>query len=86
MVMNPASGGLGIDLSRAAHMIWYGLTNSWVQYTQTCDRIALSKLPTTMTYLLVEGTVDTVMYDTLGEDTDVGKAIVKNPHVLRRTK
>lgn len=84
MVMNPASGGLGIDLSRASHMIWYGLTNSWVQYIQTCDRIALSRNPTTVSYLLAEGTVDTVMYDTLGEDTDVGRAIVKNPRILER--
>src|SRR5690606_7190968 len=51
MVIQPQAGGVGIDLSTASHMVWYSLTSSWVDYTQACDRIALSKKATTYTYL-----------------------------------
>ncbi|MCA1841291.1 MAG: DEAD/DEAH box helicase [Actinobacteria bacterium] len=64
LVMQPQAGGVGIDLSTAAHMVWYSLTPSWVDYTQACDRIALSKKATTYTYLLAEKTVDHVLFET----------------------
>lgn len=84
-IMNPAAGGLGIDLSTASQMVWYSLTPSWVDFTQACDRIALSDKPTTFTFLLMDQTVDTVLYDTLLSDGDIGKAILKDPRkVLRK--
>lgn len=84
-IMNPAAGGLGIDLSTAAQMVWYSLTPSWVDFTQACDRIALSDKPTTFTFILASETVDTILYDTLLNDGDIGKAILKNPRkVLRK--
>lgn len=83
-VMQPAAGSLGIDLSTASRMIWYSLTNSWVDYTQACDRIALSRRSTTFTYLLGQGTVDEVLYQTLQEDGDVGRAILERPESLLR--
>ncbi|UXE03296.1 DNA helicase [Gordonia phage SummitAcademy] len=84
VAMNPQAGGVGIDLSTASHMIWYSLTPSWVDYTQACDRIALSKKATTYTYLLARGTVDTLLYRTLHDDGDIAAAILANPHQLER--
>jgi len=84
-ILQPAAGSLGIDLSTASRMVWYSLTNSWVDYTQACDRIALSRSSTTFTYLIARGTVDEVLFQTLQEDGDVGKAILKTPKALLRS-
>ena len=85
LVMQPQAGGVGIDLSSASHMVWYSLTSSWVDYTQSCDRIALSKKATTYTYLLAKGTVDDVLYDVLKDDGEVAESILKDPRkVLRK--
>jgi SNF2 family DNA or RNA helicase len=40
-IMNPQAGSLGIDLRTASTMVWYSLTQSYVDYTQSRDRIAL---------------------------------------------
>lgn len=85
VVMNPQAGGVGIDLSTASHLIWYSLTPSWVNHTQACDRIALSKKATTYTYLLARGTVDTLLYRTLQNDGSISEMVLKDPRkVLRR--
>jgi SNF2 family DNA or RNA helicase len=81
-IMQPGAGSLGIDLSTAAHMVWYSLTTSWVDYTQSCDRIALSRRSTTFTYLIAPGTVDQLLYDTLQNDGDVSRAILDKPERL----
>ena len=83
-ILNPQAGGVGIDLSTAAHMVWYSLTPSWVDYTQCCDRIALSKEATTYTYLIAENTIDELMYDTLQNDGDIAQAILDNPRKVLR--
>jgi SNF2 family DNA or RNA helicase len=83
--MNPQAGGLGIDLSSASHMVWYSLTPSWVNFTQSNDRIALSAKATTYTYLLAAKTVDEVLYDTLLTDGDLAKVITRNPRKVLRT-
>jgi hypothetical protein len=84
VIMNPQAGGVGIDLSTASHMIWYSLPTSWVDYTQACDRIALSKTSRTYTYILAKHTVDEFLYDTLQTDGDVARALLKNPKVVLR--
>lgn len=84
IAMNPQAGGLGIDLSSAATMIWYSLTPSWVDFTQACDRIALSHLPTTYYYLLAKDTVDEVVYNTLRQDGDIAREIARNPRKVLR--
>lgn len=84
-VVQPAAGSLGIDLSTASRMVWYSLTNSWANYTQCCDRIALSRKSTTFTYLLAKGTIDEVMYQALITDGDVARAILDRPQSLRRS-
>ena len=84
VVMNPQAGGVGIDLSTASQMVWYSLPTSWVDYTQACDRIALSKTSRTYTYLLAKHTVDEFLYRTLCDDGDVAKQLIKNPKVVLR--
>ncbi|UOW93125.1 DNA helicase [Mycobacterium phage NoShow] len=79
VAMNPQAGGVGIDLSTAAHMVWYSLPTSWVDYTQASDRIALAKTSRTYTYIMAKHTIDEFLYDTLQQDGDVAKAIMKNP-------
>jgi SNF2 family DNA or RNA helicase len=84
MVIQPSAASLGIDLSTAAHMVWYSLTPSYVDWTQACDRIALSRVSTTFTYLLATGTVDELAYETLQEDGNVSRAILDKPERILR--
>lgn len=84
-VVQPSAGALGIDLSAASRMVWYSLTPSWTDFTQCCDRIALSRTSTTFTHLLAEGTVDEVMYQTLREDGEVHEKIIERPELLLRS-
>lgn len=86
MIVQPAAGGVGIDMSTSSHMIWFSLVSSWVDYVQMCDRIALSPVGTQYTYLLAPGTVDHVVYDTLMNDGDVSRAILARPESLLRLK
>lgn len=83
-VLQPAAGSMGIDLSTASHMVWYSLDTKWVDYSQACDRIALSQKGIQYTYLIAEGTVDELLYQTLQEDGDVGKAILDRPQSILR--
>lgn len=83
-VMQPQAGSLGIDLSTASRMVWYSLTRSWTDFTQSNDRIALSRNSTTFTYLLAEGTVDEEMLMALQTDGDIGKRILDRPERMLR--
>lgn len=82
MVIQPSAGSLGIDLSTASHMIWYSLTHSWVDWTQACDRIALSTNPTVFTYLIVPDSVDSLTRDALMNDTNVSRMILNKPRSI----
>lgn len=84
IVVQPAAGGLGIELGSASTMIWYSLTNSYVDFTQTEDRIALSRRSTTFMYLLARGTIDELRYQANKEDGDVVKAVQASPERLLR--
>lgn len=83
-IVQPGAASLGIDMAASPRMVWYSLTNSWVDYTQTCDRIALSPVPRTYTYLLAKGTVDELMFRSLQEDIDMGRYILTHPEALLR--
>lgn len=83
-IAQPAAGSLGIDLSSSATMVWYSLVDSWVDFTQFEDRIALSGKARRYIYLLAEGTVNEVQYEGLAEDGDVAKRITESPHRLLR--
>lgn len=84
-VMQPQAGSLGIDLSTASIFIWMSLPGgNWVDFTQSEDRVALSKRPTVFMYLIAKGTIDQVQYDALMEDGDVAKEITTSPDILLR--
>lgn len=83
-MMNPAAGALGIDLRTASTMVWYSLIDSYVDYTQSLDRIALSGKANRFYYLLGEGTYDEIRYETLQVDADIVKAIHDSPRRLLR--
>lgn len=83
-VMNPQAGSMGIDLRTASTMVWYSLTQSFVDYTQARDRIALSGKANRYVFLLGEGTYDELQYQSLQEDRDVVKMIHESPHRLLR--
>lgn len=82
IVVQPSASSLGIDLSTAAHMIWFSHTPSWVDFTQCCDRIALSRSSTTFTHLVARRSVDEVLLNTLATDGDVARAIMTRPGEL----
>lgn len=83
-IMQPSAGSLGIDLSTAGTIIWYSMTDSWVDYTQANDRIALSQKATRYIYLLARGTIDEMIYESMQEDGDVAKRITESPQRLLR--
>lgn len=83
-VMNPQAGSMGIDLRTASTMVWYSLTQSYVDYTQSRDRIALSGKANRYVFLSAEGTYDELQYEGLQEDRDVVKMIHDSPERLLR--
>jgi Mesyanzhinovviridae DNA helicase len=83
-IMNPQAGSLGIDLRTASTMIWYSMVNSYVDYSQSRDRIALSGKANRYIFLLSEGTYDELQYSTLGQDHLLVKMIMASPDILRR--
>lgn len=80
----PAAAGEAIDLSCASILQWYSLPQSWVNYRQFSDRIALSDKPTFHEYYLATGTIDFLRYETLLEDGDIGKKMIQSPERLLR--
>jgi SNF2 family DNA or RNA helicase len=85
-IMQPSAGALGIDLSTSGTFIWYSLTRSYVDFTQAEDRIALSPRGTRFIYLLGEDTYDEVLYQTLQEDGEVAREIMRSPEKLLRSE
>ena len=82
MVLQPSAASLGIDLSTAATMVWFSHTPSWVDFTQTCDRIALSRNSTTFIHLVAENTLDEGLLEVLRLDGDLSKAVLNNPAAM----
>lgn len=84
MILNPQAGSLGIDLRTASTMVWYSLTSSYVDYTQTKDRIALSGKANRFVYLHGAGTYDETQYADLQGDDEAVKEIMASPEILLR--
>lgn len=85
MIVQPQAGGVGLDMRVAGHTVWYSLSPSFVDYTQMRDRNALHPNAVQHTFLIAPGTVDQLLYDTLQNDGDVAKTILKRPSMLRRS-
>lgn len=84
MIVQPQAGGVGLDMRVAGQTIWFSLTASYVDYTQMRDRNALHPNAVQHTFLIAPGTVDQLLYDTLKNDGDVAKTILKRPEVILR--
>lgn len=80
----PAAAGEAIDLSAASILQWYSLPSSWVNFKQFSDRIALSDKPTFHEFYLAAGTIDFLKYETLKDDSDIGKKMIQSPERLLR--
>ena len=70
LVCQVSAASLGLDMSAAGHMIWVSHTPVWTDFRQACDRIALHAGSTTQWHLVVTGTVDEVLLETLRSDTE----------------
>jgi superfamily II DNA/RNA helicase len=86
IIVQPQAGGVGLDMSTASQTIWVSLTSSWVDYKQMRDRNALASKGVQHTFLLAEGTIDEIMYQTLIDDGNFAKRIMRKPEaILRRS-
>jgi SNF2 family DNA or RNA helicase len=67
------SGGEGIDLTRAAHCVYYSLGFSLAQYEQSLARTHRpgQSRPVTYYHLIASGTIDRYVYRTLRQRRDV---------------
>jgi SNF2 family DNA or RNA helicase len=84
-IMQPSAGSLGIDLSTVSIFIWFSLPGgNYVDFTQAEDRVALSERPTFFEYLEVPNSVDTLLRESLTEDGDVVKTVMRSPERLLR--
>lgn len=86
MVIQPQAASMGIDLSTASTMVWYSHVQSWVDFTQACDRIALSRSSTTFYHFVAQNSIDEILMDTLANDTDVAKELMAHPERLLKGK
>lgn len=86
MVIQPQAASMGIDLSTASTMVWYSHVQSWVDFTQACDRIALSRSSTTFYHFVAENSIDEILMGTLANDTDVAKELMAHPERLLKGK
>jgi SNF2 family DNA or RNA helicase len=81
-VMQPQASSVGIDLRSSSIFHWYSLTNSWVDFTQAMDRVALAERGVVYEFFEAVGTIDTVMREGLAEDEEIGKRVMRNPDKL----
>src|SRR5699024_12882522 len=79
MLFQPSSSALGSHLCTVYHMICYSHTPSWVDFSQACDRIALSRNSTTFIHLVALNSVDEVLMETLRNDGDIAQQIMTRP-------
>jgi hypothetical protein len=81
-----AAGKESIDLSAASTMMFYSLTESYVEFDQFCKRIELFDEKRTLMYdyLIARGTQDQVAYDALMLKQDVATFMVTNPKRVER--
>lgn len=76
-----STGKESIDLSVADTMLWYSLTESFVEYDQFRARIAKYKDTRTLMYdfLIARGTRDEVTFEAMQQKQDVAELLLNNP-------
>lgn len=89
LVANTASGGIGIDLTRASYGVFYSVGHSLAEYLQAVARLHRpGQTKTTHFYNLVatvggRQTVDGLVYEALSERQEVIDAIIAGRHARR---
>lgn len=81
-----STGKEAIDLSPADTMLFYSMTESFVEFDQFRSRIELYGEKRTLQYdfLLAGGTRDEVTYEAMEEKQDVARYLVSNPRKVER--
>lgn len=80
-----SAGSLGIDLSVADTMLFYGPTPSLIDFDQMCARIRLwkDKRPLTYYHLLAEDTIDMLTFASLKAKRNIAEVILDKPKLLK---
>jgi SNF2 family DNA or RNA helicase len=79
LVVQQQSGGCGIDLTRASHVVYYSLSHSLGDYEQSLARVRRpGQAATTCKYFhfVATGTVDEDIYSALQEKKDVVESVL----------
>lgn len=73
-----ASGGVGIDLTRARYAVYYSIGQSLIEYDQSIARLHRpgQTRPTHYYHLIAAGTVDATAYTALAERREIVEAIL----------
>ncbi len=78
LVCQPKSGGLGIDCTASCYGVYYSMSHDGGDYLQACARLDRpgQTRPVTMVPLLVDNTVDGVVYQAHKNKQDVVSAVL----------
>lgn len=79
------AGGVGIDFSRAAHVVFYGHTYSLGDYDQCIARLVRpgQRRAVSVTHLLAENTRDQAVYEALTNRRDVVSDVIESARAVR---
>lgn len=71
------SGSQGIDLHAADTVIYYSLNFNYIDFNQSLGRIRRrgQTSPTTAIYLIIDGTIDRLIYDNLNKKEKIAQAV-----------
>lgn len=81
-----SAGALGIELSAAQDIVWYGLTENLVDFDQAEARTKMfkDKRAHTHYYLLAEDSVDEAMYMALKAKMELVELMMKHPDLIQK--
>lgn len=79
LVANPACAGHGLTLTKASHVVYYSLSYSYDQFSQSQDRIHRigQESPCTYWVLQAEKTIDEVVYSAVMSKRDASEAVLE---------
>lgn len=77
LVVQPRTVAMAVDISVANDLIWYTSDFNYVTFKQASDRIKLSPASPTVWFLCARGTVDEDVWQTLQEDHDHLRKVIR---------
>lgn len=78
LLVQPRTVAMAVDISVANDLIWYTSDFNYITFKQASDRIKLSPANPTVWFLCGRGTVDEDVWETLQEDHDHLRKVVRN--------